>query len=116
MMKYSDARPLMDTGDLLLFRSDGLLGEAIRLFSHANVNHAALIMRIRPYETDEHRLFIAEALEHGIVMSVLSKRLKDFDGKVFWYPLNDETAQERQAIGERALQWLGTPYRLQGAF
>ncbi len=107
---YNSVRDLMQTGDLILWRSHSLLGILIREFSKAPVNHASLIMRIEPYEGSEGRRFIAEALEHGIVLNLLSKRLTDTDGEAWWYPLNDEWAKKRQEIGERGLKYMGTPY------
>jgi hypothetical protein len=107
---YNKVRDQMQTGDLLLWRSHSLLGLLIREFSDAPVNHASLIMRIEPYEGSEGRRFIAEALEHGVVLNLLSKRLAEEDGEAWWYPLDDEWAKKRQGIGERALKFMGTPY------
>jgi hypothetical protein len=113
---YNSAKDQMQTGDLLLWRSHSLLGKLIRDFSHAPVNHASLIMRIEAYEGAEGRRFIAEALEHGIVLNLLSKRLQDEDAEAWWYPLNDEWAKKRAEIGERALSFMGTPYDYDALF
>lgn len=110
LTQYNKVRDQMQTGDLLLWRSFSLLGSLIRDFSKAPVNHASLIIRIEPYEGSEQRRFIAEALEHGVVLNLLSKRLGEEEGEAWWYPLNDVWAQRRTQIGERALQFLGTPY------
>ena len=107
---YEKVKAEMETGDLLLWRSYSLLGLLIREFSKAPVNHASLIMRIEPYEGSEGRRFIAEALEHGVVLNLLSKRLAEEEGEAWWYPLNDEWALKRGQIGERALKFMGTPY------
>ena len=107
---YNSVKDQMKTGDLLLWKSHSLLGLLIREFSDAPVNHASLIMRIDTYEGSEHRRFIAEALEHGIVLNILSKRLQDEDAEAWWYPLNDEMAKQRDIIGARALSFMGLPY------
>lgn len=109
-MKYEAIKSQMMTGDLLLWRSNTLLGAAIRRFSRANVNHAGLVIRLQEYEGSEGRRFTTEALEHGIVLNLLSAQLKNHDGKVWWYPLRAEWQGKRRAIGERAFAWLGAPY------
>jgi len=107
---YNMVKEQMQTGDVLLWRSHSLLGVLIRQFSDAPVNHASLIMRFQPYEGSEQRRFIAEALEHGVVLNLLSKRLGEEDGEAWWYPLKGDWAQKRNEIGERALKYMGTPY------
>ncbi len=116
LARYNSVKHMLQTGDLLLWKSDSLLGEAIRLFSKANVNHASLVFQITPYEGSEHRRFTSEALEHGVVLNLLSKRLAEFGGEVWWYPLNADMSAQRIAIGERALQYLGTPYDYEALF
>jgi hypothetical protein len=107
---YNRVKDQMQTGDLLLWRSSNVLGWLIRELSRAPVNHASLIMRIQPYEGGRKRICIAEALEHGVVLNLLSKRLQEEDAEAWWYPLNEEWAGKRGEIGERALQFMGTPY------
>ncbi len=114
--RYEALKGQLETGDLLLWKSHSALGSVIRLFSGANVNHASLVFRIAPYEGSEHRRFTSESLEHGVVLNLLSKRLAEFDGEVWWYRLNADMAAQRVAIGERALQYLGTPYDYEALF
>jgi len=136
--RYNAVSNLMETGDLLLWRGDTPLGKAIRLFSHAQVNHASLVMRFQQYEGAERRRFTSEALEHGIVLHLLSKSLADYNGQCWWYPLkidvgtplrktplrgqaNDDrsvptTLLGREEVGERALKYMGTPYDYEALF
>jgi len=107
---YAQHRVKMQTGDCLLWRSSSVLGWAIRLFSWAKVNHAGLVVRPNEWGLFKDRRFTLEALEGGIVLRLLSERLRDFNGKVWLYPLKDEFAVLRDEICRWALAQEGTPY------
>jgi hypothetical protein len=113
---YDDIKHLMKTGDLLLWRSNSLLGAAIRFFSHGNVNHASIVMCFPDYQGDDYRRWTTEALEHGTVLNFLSRRLNEYDGQVWWYPLKDEWDQQRCIIGRRALSMIGIEYDYSSLF
>jgi hypothetical protein len=100
----------MKTGDLLQWHSDSPLGWMIRAKTHSIFNHSGLVIRLAEYEGLERRRFTHEALEHGIVLNLLSRRLEDFNGEVWWYPLKDDWDERRQTIGERALAFTGIGY------
>jgi hypothetical protein len=110
LSKYLAVRDLMKTGDLLQWRSNSLIGALIRWRTGAEVNHSSLVLRLREYEGQDHRRFTTEALENGTVLHLLSRRLEDFDGECWWYPLKDNWNDKRQAIGEKALALIGIPY------
>jgi hypothetical protein len=107
---YNAVKDQMQTGDIILWHSNSLLGALIREFSDAQFNHASLVIRIQAYEGTEGRRFLAEELRHGAVLTLLSKRLVETDGEAYWYPLNDDMAKNRAKIGENALKWIATPY------
>lgn len=107
---YEQYKQDMRTGDLLLWRANSLLGVAIRAFSHADVNHASLVMHFEQYEGGEHRRFTTEALSPGIVLNLLSKQLERYDGKVWWLRLNADWDARRAMIGTNAMKYIGTPY------
>jgi hypothetical protein len=115
-MPYTDIKQQMKTGDLLLWRSNSLLGAAIRFFSKGTVNHASIVMCFPEYEGEECRRWTTEALEHGTVLNLLSRRLDDYDGQVWWYPLKDDWEQQRSIIGHRALEMIGIPYDYKSLF
>jgi len=100
----------MRTGDLLQWRSNSLIGALIRWRTKATVNHSSLVLRLSEYEGTERRRYTTEALENGTVLNFLSRRLEQFDGEVWWYPLKEEWNERRQAIGECALSLIGIPY------
>ena len=108
--KYIVYRNLMQTGDLLLWRSHTVIGWLIRLFSKATVNHASLVLRLDLYEEFRDRRFILEALEPGIVLRLLSERLSNYKGEVYWYPLLECYDEHRPRIRNWSLVQVGTPY------
>jgi len=100
----------MKTGDLLQWRSNSIIGKLIRWRTKSVYNHSSLVINLQEYESPEHRRFTTEALEHGVVLNFLSRRLEKFDGDVWWCPLRDEFDYKRKVIGERALSLVGVPY------
>jgi hypothetical protein len=113
---YNKYKDQMKTGDLLQWRSKSALGWAIRLVTGARENHSSLVIRLSEYEGLERRRFTQEALEHGIVLNLLSRRLENHKGNVWWYPLKDDWSYKRQEIGEKALFFAGTSYDYKSLF
>lgn len=116
---YEIYRDQMRTGDMLGWHSNSLIGAGIRWKtvpkgvpkdSPLSVNHTSTVIRLKEYEGLERRVFITEALENGIVLNLLSKRIGEFDGYVWWYPLKRSWNDQRQIIGERLLSVVGTKY------
>ena len=107
---YAQHKDTMKTGDCLLWRSRSVLGWLIRLFSRAKVNHAGLVIRPHEWGHFKDRRFTLEALEDGIILRLLSERLRGFDGQVWLYRLRDEFTGHREEIGLWALAQEGTPY------
>jgi hypothetical protein len=116
---YNSVRQSMSTGDMLGWKSYSLIGKAIRLRtvppetpedSPLNINHISGVIRLKEYEGLDRRVFITEALEHGAVLNLLSRRLESFDGAVWWYPLLETWNPVRVSIGEQALSFIGIPY------
>jgi hypothetical protein len=108
-MMYEDARETMQTGDLLLWRSDTIIGWLIRL-KCKGWNHAGLVLRLPDYEMGTDRRYTMEALETGAGLYPLSRRLAEHKGTCWCFPLRPAFHQERQRIGSRALEYSGTGY------
>jgi hypothetical protein len=106
----------MKTGDLLQWKSNSIIGAAIRWKTKSIVNHSSLVLKLIEYEGDEKRRFTTEALERGIILNYLSRRLEQFDGEVWWYPLKDDQDNNRGRIGTIALSLIGIPYDYQSIF
>jgi len=111
---YNVVRDKMKTADLLLWQSNGIIGQLIQLYTKSPYNHASLVIRLAEYEGLERRRYTTEALRHGVVLNLLSRRLEHQNGHVWWFPLKDEWNDKRQLIGERALSYVGIPYDFKG--
>jgi len=109
---YYRHRENMKTGDLIEIRSHSLIGCAIRKVTGKYVNHTALVIRLSRYDQD--RVFILEALEHGIVLNLLARRLAELAGRAFWLPLKPEWDDNRAAIGRAGLNYVGIGYDFSG--
>ena len=114
LSKYNEVKHLIQTGDLLMWSSDGIVGKAIRWRTLSEFSHASLAIRLADYEGAEGRRFTTEALADGVVLNVLSARLAHYKGRVWWFPLDEERCNvKRSHVGECALSFIGTPYDYQ---
>lgn len=108
---YKEIRPLVKNGDALEWRSETLLGKAIRLVTGYDVNHVSQIITFKEFYQDKPlRIYTLEALSHGIELNLISRRFKEFKGKVYWLPLKDEYNDKRLEISRRGLERIGIPY------
>jgi len=110
---YRLYRDQMDGGDLVEWSSATLVGGTIRLFTGKPVNHSSILLNLDHYSGLKHRRFVLEALEHGVVLNLLSMRLEDFKGKVYWSQLKPEYNDRRDRMAAWALERVGTPYDYQ---
>lgn len=114
---YNAVKAHMDTGDLLQWQTEGVIGAAIRWRTLSDVNHSSLVLRFPQYEGADCRRFTTEARGHGVGLNLLSSRLAYHKGKVWWYPLDpDKCPVKRENIGERALSYIGKPYDFRSIF
>ena len=111
---YNEVKRLIQTGDLLMWSSDRIIGKAIRWRTLSEFSHASLAIRLAEYEGAECRRFTTEALADGVVLNILSARLANYDGRCWWFPLDEEKCRvKRSHVGECALAFIGTPYDYQ---
>ena len=107
---YKQVRHCMKTGDCIQWQSKrALIGWLIKVLSHSKFNHSSLVIALREYGNLKDRRFILEAVGE-IELRLLSKRLEDYSGHVWWYPLKDEYDECRDKIGEWALLKIGVAY------
>jgi hypothetical protein len=83
---YKRLQPVIHTGDLVEWRSASALGAAIRWFTKKDVNHSSLVARF-DYAGLEDRRFVFEAMGDGLDFNLLSERMQQFKGRVYWYGL-----------------------------
>ena len=107
---YPLYKEFFKTGDILQWASDSFIGKAIRWRTNSDVNHSSIVIRMSEWEGLERRRFHTEALERGVYPNLLSVRLSDYEGKVWWLPLKDSWDDKRQLIGERITDCWGKSY------
>ena len=126
---YDSIKADFRTGDLLAWESHSLIGFGIRLIEpddqtqeriallhpevrdSFNPNHASSVIRLHEYEGPEIRRFCLEAMENGVVLNLVSRRLEAFNGRVWWFPLLEIfTDDARREMGHRLLENVGCPY------
>lgn len=111
---YYSIRKYIKTGDLLSWHSYGFIGKCVRFFTKGTVNHSSLC--IDSIEYGNGRKFCIEAMETGVELNVLSRRLDNFKGKVYWHPLNTNIHSYRKEIGTAAFKNLGVGYDFRSIF
>jgi hypothetical protein len=114
-LPYKNIRNHVSTGDAILWKGNSLLARLIRLWTP--FNHASLVLRFQRYDTLEQRVFLVEALETGLELRLLSKRLEHYDGEAFWFHI-DMTEEQRTKILDFALTKCasGIPYDYESLF
>jgi len=104
----------MKTCDLIEWRSyTSPISFMIRMFTGANVNHSSILIRPIMYAGLKDRRFLLEALAKGVVPRLLSLRLEEYNGQVFWSPLKESiTDPQRNKMIEQVFLEVskGRPY------
>lgn len=113
---YLKVRDEIGTGDLIEWHSKSIIGWAIRMITRNDVNHSSLALKLDYFEGLKDRRFVLEALEHGITLNLLSRRLEKFNGKVYWYKLKAENEGKRGMIASWALEQVGKKYDYKSLF
>lgn len=106
VVTYPVAREGFLTGDVVTFDGDHLLGRAIRLFAGPGT-HTAMVVRL---QDAPGRLFLLEALEHGLALTRMSSRISNYQGRVY-VSAAPATDVQRGKMAELALCLLGSRVR-----
>ncbi len=118
LTEYEKVRAYIGSGDIISWQTHSLLGSAIRFFSPRpigmlkgiNPNHVATVF----VDTLEDKLAlrnqIIEAYDGEVNARLLSRRLSDFDGKVYWHQLVPELDKYRDDITDSIKEHIGERY------
>lgn len=107
-MKYATIRHKLKDCDLLLWRTNSILGRAIRYFGHLEYNHASLVVVSLKYGI--RRVLLYEALAQGVEPTFMSVRLMKAKGQCYWFPLSEKWDYLRGKYYQHANRLGGTPY------
>jgi hypothetical protein len=115
---YHNYQKKLRTGDLLSWSSESVLGWLIRKFTKSDINHSGMVIRFQDFEEKNgaSRRFTLEALEHGIDLNLISRRLGKYKGKVYWHGLQERFDEKRPLLGSTALQFAGVAYDYRSLF
>lgn len=111
---YRSWRRHIWTGDLLEWDSETILGSGIQWFTGKDVNHTSQVIRYTNF--DKERVYNLEALQPGVYPNLLSHRLENFRGRVYWLQLNPEFDQYRPAIAREGMKYVGRKYDYRSLF
>jgi uncharacterized protein YycO len=110
MIAYDAIRPRLTTGCAVLWKGNGLLSRAIRLFSE--FSHASLIVRLDEYQGLKDRVFLVEALATGLELRLLSERITGYDDEIDIFTPRGLGLDQQDAVRDFALVQCakGVPY------
>jgi len=112
LTEYNSVRPYMRSGDLIEWGSASLFGGAIRLVTGKKVNHSSILLSLDKYEEFKDRRYVLEA-NRKVELNILSYRIREFKGTVFWSPLKPKYDHLRGQIAKWALDREGKDYDYQ---
>lgn len=97
VMTYEEARKLMEPGDVIAFSGKGNISEVIKLFTKSAVSHVGVVFQTKQVNDPDPDRFMNTLMESnsldaasGVVMTRLSDRVCNYDGKLWWLPLSKE--------------------------
>jgi len=130
---YFPHREAMQSGDLLQWRSETPIGGAIRFFRGLKVwigqvctkcqwswpkideNHSSWVIK-GPYKEEAERRWHCESVNKGLVPRLLSERLLEHKGTVYWYALLQRHDNKRDCINRWAYNHLILGYDFLSVF
>ena len=102
LLRYSEVRAQVRSGDILLFRGRALLSRIIRKITRSPYSHAGILAWWN------ERLMVLEATGPGVIARPLSRVVKLYDGKVeLW---TTDSKLDREAVIRTAKKELGKHY------
>ncbi len=106
---YNKLRPTIQTGDLIEWHENSILGAAIRERTGYDVNHSSLVVVLNsPYMGK--RVLLFEALADGIDITFASQRFGTDEGHAYYYAMKSELEAMRPGIETIAFGHVGVPY------
>lgn len=113
-MKYKEVRNQMKPGDLLAFGGDGVISNIIKVTTNSPVSHVGVILQSNIPTLDGY--FINQVIEStsledgfaGVKINRVSDHIRDYDGSIWWYPMNKEFDQG--VFFSFLLDQVGKPY------
>lgn len=104
--RYSDIRDKIQPGDLIAFGGMGWASKIIKWKTGSNVSHVG----VASHMNDKHgRMMIMESTsldgKKGVQMNRLSKRVEQYNGHVWWFPLSEEARKKLSLVAFWKFLW-----------
>lgn len=105
MKKYTELRPGMLSGDVLMVEGQGFISKAIRALTGQQISHVAMLVWI------EGGLWVAEMKEFkGFRLLPLNAWMSDNASNVVYYGVAPPSVRNKREIIESALMYRNTDY------
>ncbi len=108
-MLYSEIRPTLKAGDLVLFSGKGFASHVIKRFTLSKWSHVGLVVRlggaVMLWESDKY------GIAKGVQLVELSSKLVRYDGDAAVRPLvNPLSTTQEEILRKLRREWQGRPY------
>lgn len=95
VITYEEARDKMQPGDVIAFSGKGNVSEIIKLFTKSGVSHVGVVYKTKQVNDSDPNRYMNTLMEStsldgfsGVIMTLLSDRIKHYDGNLWWLPLS----------------------------
>ncbi|HXX64900.1 MAG TPA: hypothetical protein VEO56_13965 [Bacteroidota bacterium] len=106
---YYELRNTIDDGDLTLYMGMSHTSWLIKAVTGFPYTHVGQAMWMGP------RLFILEAVHHGVAIDLFSRSVEQYNGRVDLFRITDITEDQRRIMTSSALSYIGLKYSYSGA-
>lgn len=106
---YYDLRNMIDDGDLTLYMGNSRTSWIIKAVTGFPYTHVGQAMWMGP------RLFILEAVHHGVAIDLFSRSVEQYNGRVDLFQITDITTKQRRQMTSSALSYIGLNYSYSSA-
>jgi hypothetical protein len=106
---YYELRNTIQDGDLTLYMGKSHTSWIIKAVTGFPYTHVGQTMWMGP------RLFILEAVHHGVVISLFSRSVQKYNGRVDLFRIRGITDVQRKRMTDSALEYIGLDYSYIGA-
>ncbi len=79
VQKYLDHRDDIKSGDIVLYRGNGIISNLIHYIDDAYYTHVGVIWKVEDPDSKEYRLLTMDMWTNGLVLVPLSERLSNYE-------------------------------------
>jgi hypothetical protein len=105
--QYQNIRARVKPGDVIAFGGKSGFSDLIKIVTHTVCSHVGMVVQtqLKDDKSGDHYNQIIEALtETGVSLGNLSQRILEFDGEIWWLPLNSTLRKKLKQ--KKMVDWL----------